>query len=56
MSERVETYGRAYADPEKGSGASALSALQTRKLKEIAAKAKGEPLGRRARPPAEADD
>lgn len=43
VEERVTTYGRAFADPEKGSGASALSALQTRKLKEITAKANGEP-------------
>ena len=45
VEERVETYGRAFADPEKGAPGQALSALQTRKLKEIAAKAKGEPAG-----------
>ena len=39
---RVETYGRAFGDPEKGPAGSALSILQTVKLKEIAAKAKGE--------------
>jgi hypothetical protein len=39
---RVETYGRAFADPEKGASGAALSVLQTRKLKEIIAKAKGE--------------
>lgn len=39
---RVETYGRAFADPDKGGPGQALSALQRRKLKEIAAKAKGE--------------
>ncbi len=45
---RVETYGRAFGDPEKGAAGSALSILQTVKLKEIAAKAKGEPrLGAR---------
>ena len=38
----METYGRAFADPEKGAAGQALSAMQTRKLKEIAAKAKGE--------------
>ena len=38
----METYGRAYADPEKGAAGQALSARQTRKLKEITAKAKGE--------------
>ena len=42
VEERVITYGRAFADPDKGGAGSALSALQTRKLKEIAAKAKGE--------------
>ena len=42
VEERVKTYGRAFADPEKGAQGSAFSALQTVKLKEIAAKAKGE--------------
>jgi nucleotide-binding universal stress UspA family protein len=42
VEQRVETYGRAFADPEKGAAGQALSAMQTRKLKEIAAKAKGE--------------
>ncbi|HEX8233987.1 MAG TPA: hypothetical protein VF559_11660 [Caulobacteraceae bacterium] len=40
---RVKTYGRAFGDPEKGGAGEALSTLQTVKLKEIAAKAKGEP-------------
>ena len=39
---RVSTHGRAFADPEKGAPGQALSALQARKLREIAAKAKGE--------------
>lgn len=39
---RVKTYGRAFGDPEKGAPGEALSALQTVKLKEIAAKAKGD--------------
>jgi hypothetical protein len=39
---RVKTFGRAFGDPEKGAPGEALSALQTVKLKEIAAKAKGE--------------
>ena len=43
VSDRVKTYGRAFADPEKGAPGQALSAMQHRKLKEIAAKAKGEP-------------
>jgi hypothetical protein len=42
VEERVRTYGRAFADPEKGGRGPAFSALQTVKLKEIAAKAKGE--------------
>ncbi len=57
VSERVSTYGRAFADPEKGGAGSALSALQTRKLKEIAAKARGEPPARRfgRKPPPKSD-
>lgn len=50
LEDRVNTYGRAFADPEKGAPGQALSMLQARKLKEIAAKAKGEekrPLKRR---------
>jgi hypothetical protein len=39
---RIGTYGRAFADPEKGARDSTLSILQTRKLKEIDAKARGE--------------
>jgi hypothetical protein len=42
VADRVKTYGRAFGDPEKGAPGQALSALQTVKLKEIAAKAKGE--------------
>lgn len=50
VQQRVDTYGRAFGDPEKGAPGQALSALQTVKLKEIAAKAKkagkaaGEPV------------
>lgn len=40
VEKRVETYGRAFRDPEKGSADAALSVLQTVKLKEITAKAK----------------
>lgn len=57
VEERVKTYGRAFGDPEKGAAGEALSALQAMKLKEIAAKAKGEkkelqrrPFKRRAKP------
>lgn len=47
VSERVTTHGRAFGDPELGSPGQALSAMQGRKLKEIAAKARGEaPKGR----------
>ncbi len=50
VAERVKTYGRAFGDPEKGAAGEALSALQTVKLKEIAAKAKGEPKELKRRP------
>jgi hypothetical protein len=42
VADRVKTYGRAFGDPEKGAAGEALSVMQTVKLKEIAAKAKGE--------------
>ena len=42
VTERVQTYGRAFADPEKGGPGAPFSVLQAVKLKEIAAKAKGE--------------
>ena len=45
VAERVKTYGRAFGDPEKGAPGQALSAMQHVKLKEIAAKAKGEKAG-----------
>jgi hypothetical protein len=50
VSERVKTYGRAFGDPEKGAPGQALSAMQAVKLKEIAAKAKGEPKAMKRRP------
>jgi len=43
VGERIREHGRAFADPEKGAPGQALSAMQGRKLKEITAKAKGEP-------------
>ena len=55
VSDRIQTHGRAFADPELGSPGQALSALQGRKLKEIAAKARGDkpkPHFGRKRPPA----
>lgn len=42
VAQRVETYGRAFGDPEKGGRDQALSGNQAIKLKEIVAKAKGE--------------
>jgi hypothetical protein len=47
---RVDTFGRAFGDPEKGASGAALSTLQTVKLREIVAKAKGKsPSGQRRR-------
>ena len=43
VGERIREHGRAFADPEKGAPGQPLSAMQGRKLKEITAKAKGEP-------------
>jgi hypothetical protein len=50
VTERVKTFGRAFGDPEKGAPGQALSALQNVKLKEIAAKAKGEKKELRRKP------
>ncbi|MBV8977930.1 MAG: hypothetical protein JOZ13_11195 [Alphaproteobacteria bacterium] len=48
---RVERFGRAFRDPEKGGPGAALSMLQAQKLKEIGAKAKRKPgRERRSRP------
>ena len=47
---RVEKYGRAFRDPEKGGPGTALSMLQALKLKEIAGKAKGQKTGLRRKP------
>jgi hypothetical protein len=44
VEDRVKTYGRAFADPDKGAPGTILSMMQGRKLKEITAKAKGQPL------------
>src|SRR5215469_8022596 len=41
VEERLEKYGRAFGDPEKGSLHSSLSIRQTVKVKEIVAKASG---------------
>ena len=50
VADRVKTYGRAFGDPEKGAPGEALSAMQAVKLKEIAAKAKGEKKGLQRKP------
>jgi hypothetical protein len=50
VEQRVETFGRAFGDPEKGGPGQALSGRQAVKLKEITAKAKGKPLGRHPKP------
>lgn len=54
VEERIKTYGRAFADPDKGAMGAPLSMMQGRKLKEIAAKAAGKAparrFGRRAPP------
>jgi hypothetical protein len=41
VEERVETYGRAFRDLQKGAPGASLSNRQTGKLKEISAKARG---------------
>jgi hypothetical protein len=42
VEDRVEKYGRAFGDPEKGPPGTSLSILQAVKLKEIVGKAKGD--------------
>lgn len=46
---RVEKYGSAFADPDKGNLDEPLSALQSRKLKEIDKKSRGKETGFKAR-------
>jgi hypothetical protein len=43
VEERVERYGRAFRDPDKGQPGASLSMRQTVKLKEIGAKVNGKP-------------
>lgn len=43
VEDRLKTYGRAFADPDKGAIGAPLSMMQGAKLKEIAAKASGKP-------------
>jgi len=47
VEERVNRFGRAFGDPEKGAPGQALSALQAIKLREIVAKASGKAKGGR---------
>ena len=49
VAQRVETYGRAFADPEKGARGQALSGNQAIKLKEIVRKAQGAEKGGEAK-------
>lgn len=51
VEERVEIYGRAFGDPEKGAAGASLSMLQGIKLKEIAAKAKRKTGDSKPQPP-----
>jgi hypothetical protein len=46
VEDRLNTYGRAFGDPDKGAPGAPLSLRQGVKLKEISAKAKGEPEAR----------
>ncbi len=50
VEDRIKTYGRAFADPDKGASQAPLSMMQAVKLKEITAKAKGEKPKERKRP------
>ena len=50
VAQRIETYGRAFGDPEKGGAGQAMSVNQTIKLKEIAAKAQGKGMGGERKP------
>jgi hypothetical protein len=51
VAERIKTFGRAFADPEKGDPRAPLSMMQAVKLKEITAKAKGDKAkGEKRRP------
>ncbi len=51
VEQRIETYGSAFADPEKGNLEDPMSALQTQKLKEIGKKARGKDTGFKTRKP-----
>jgi hypothetical protein len=51
VEERIEKYGRAFADPEKGMAGTSLSVRQTVKLKEIAGKGHKKPWRSRKKGP-----
>ena len=50
VEKRVDRYGRAFRDPERGAPGAALSMLQSQKLREISRKAKNPPQKRRDGP------
>lgn len=49
VEQRIKTYGRAFADPDKGAAGAPLSMRQGVKLKEISNKAKGKTPMKRSR-------
>ncbi|WP_084420896.1 hypothetical protein [Henriciella litoralis] len=51
VEERIETFGSAFADPDKGNLDDPMSALQTQKLREIDKKARGKGGGFKTRKP-----
>lgn len=51
VEQRIETFGSAFADPEKGDLEDPMSALQTQKLREIGKKARGKGGGFKTRKP-----
>ena len=51
VEQRIETFGSAFADPDKGNLEEPMSALQTQKLREIDKKARGKGGGLKTRKP-----
>ena len=47
LQQRIKTYGRAFADPDKGAMGAPLSMMQGAKLREISDKAKGKPMAKK---------
>ena len=50
VEQRLNTYGRAFGDPEKGAPGAAMSVRQGVKLKEFSPKAQGKHRGKREEP------